>query len=194
MKNAISVKYTLLCGTACCMASAVQAQRNVSDVSRMNVLFLMADDMRPELGCYGVEAVKTPNMDRLASSGVLFQNAYCNVPVSGASRASLLTGVYPHYPDRFVNFSAYASKDCPEAIPLSGWFTKNGYHTVSDGKVFHHMSDHAASWSEPPYRNHQARRSIPRLCADRFASQRMFRIRHTMTENWRNVPFATCGV
>ena len=125
MKNAISVKYTLLCGTACCMASAVQAQRNVSDVSRMNVLFLMADDMRPELGCYGVEAVKTPNMDRLASSGVLFQNAYCNVPVSGASRASLLTGVYPHYPDRFVNFSAYASKDCPEAIPLSGWFTKN---------------------------------------------------------------------
>ena len=120
MKNAISVKYTLLCGTACCMASAVQAQRNVSDVSRMNVLFLMADDMRPELGCYGVEAVKTPNMDRLASSGVLFQNAYCNVPVSGASRASLLTGVYPHYPDRFVNFSAYASKDCPEAIPLSG--------------------------------------------------------------------------
>ena len=89
MKNAISVKYTLLCGTACCMASAVQAQHNVSDVSRMNVLFLMADDMRPELGCYGVEAVKTPNMDRLASSGVLFQNAYCNVPVSGASRASL---------------------------------------------------------------------------------------------------------
>ena len=87
------------------MASAVQAQHNVSDVSRMNVLFLMADDMRPELGCYGVEAVKTPNMDRLASSGVLFQNAYCNVPVSGASRASLLTGVYPHYPDRFVNFS-----------------------------------------------------------------------------------------
>ncbi len=154
MKNAISVKYTLLCGTACCMASAVQAQHNVSDVSRMNVLFLMADDMRPELGCYGVEAVKTPNMDRLASSGVLFQNAYCNVPVSGASRASLLTGVYPHYPDRFVNFSAYASKDCPEAIPLSGWFTKNGYHTVSDGKVFHHMSDHAESWSEPPYRNH----------------------------------------
>ena len=123
MKNAISVKYTLLCGTACCMASAVQARHNVSDVSRMNVLFLMADDMRPELGCYGVEAVKTPNMDRLASSGVLFQNAYCNVPVSGASRASLLTGVYPHYPDRFVNFSAYASKDCPEALPLSGWFS-----------------------------------------------------------------------
>lgn len=42
--------------------------------------------MRPELGCYGVDVVKTPNMDRLAASGVLFQNAYCNIPVSGASR------------------------------------------------------------------------------------------------------------
>mgnify|MGYP002890926491 CR=1 FL=1 len=76
--------------------------------------------MRPELGCYGVDVVKTPNMDRLAASGVLFQNAYCNIPVSGASRASLLTGVYPHYPDRFISFSAYASKDCPEAIPIRG--------------------------------------------------------------------------
>ena len=84
-----------------------------SQTEKMNVLFLMADDMRPELGCYGVKEVKTPNIDRFAASGLLFHNAYCNIPVSGASRASLLTGVYPHYPDRFVNYSAYASKDCP---------------------------------------------------------------------------------
>lgn len=116
MKNRFSVKYTLLCGTACCFSSYDAAQQ---DVSRMNVLFIMADDMRPELGCYGVKEVKTPNMDRLAASGVLFQNAYCNIPVSGASRASLLTGVYPRYPNRFISFSAYASKDCPGAIPIS---------------------------------------------------------------------------
>ena len=120
----------------------------------MNVLFLMADDMRPELGCYGIDVVKTPHIDRLADTGMLFQNAYCNIPVSGASRASLLTGIYPHYPDRFINFSAYASKDCPEAIPLSGWFTAHGYHPVSNGKIFHHIKDHADSWSEPPYRLH----------------------------------------
>lgn len=119
---------------------------------KMNVLFLMADDMRPELGCYGVESVHTPNLDRLAESGVLFQNAYCNVPVSGASRASLLTGVYPHYPDRFVHYAASASKDYPSAVPISGWFTKHGYYTISDGKVFHNIKDHADSWSEPPYR------------------------------------------
>ena len=151
MKNRISIKYAFFCGTACCISSILRAQQ---DASQMNVLFIMADDMRPELGCYGVDVVKTPNMDRLAASGVLFQNAYCNIPVSGASRASLLTGVYPHYPDRFISFSAYASKDCPEAIPISGWFTRNGYHTISDGKVFHHISDHADSWSEAPYRNH----------------------------------------
>lgn len=125
-----------------------------AEKGKMNVLFLMADDMRPELGCYGIKEVKTPNIDRLASTGIVFQNAYCNVPVSGASRASLLTGIYPHYPDRFVNFSAFASKDCPDAIPLSGWFTAHGYYTVSDGKVFHHIEDHADSWSEPPFRTH----------------------------------------
>ena len=90
------------------------------------------------------------NIDRFAASGLLFQNAYCNIPVSGASRASLLTGVYPHYPDRFVNYSAYASKDCPTAIPISRWFTSHGYYTISNGKVFHHLSDHANSWSNAP--------------------------------------------
>lgn len=151
MTHFISAKYSMLIGGGLLASIPSWAQEATS---KMNVLFLMADDMRPELGCYGVQEVKTPNMDRLAASGVLFQNAYCNIPVSGASRASLLTGVYPHYPERFINFSAYASKDCPEAIPISGWFTSHGYHTVSDGKVFHHISDHADSWSEPPYRNH----------------------------------------
>lgn len=147
----IQTRFLLLCGTS---FFPMALQSVMAENQKMNVLFIMADDMRPELGCYGVKDVKTPHIDQLASSGVLFQNAYCNVPVSGASRASLLTGVYPHYPERFVHYSAYASKDCPQAIPVSQWFTSHGYHTVSDGKVFHHISDHADSWSEPPYRNH----------------------------------------
>ena len=117
-----------------------------------NVLFIIADDMRPEFGCYGVDAVKTPNIDAFASTGVLFQNAYCNVPVSGASRASLLTGVYPNYPDRFVSYNSYAQDDCPWAVPMSEWFTQNGYHTISNGKVFHNITDHDNTWSEYPWR------------------------------------------
>lgn len=110
----MQLKYTLFSSISMLAFSSLSV---FSQTEKMNVLFLMADDMRPELGCYGVKEVKTPNIDRFAASGLLFQNAYCNIPVSGASRASLLTGVYPHYPDRFVNYSAYASKDCPTAIP-----------------------------------------------------------------------------
>lgn len=117
-----------------------------------NVLFIMADDLRPELGCYGVKEIKTPNIDRLAASSMLFQNAYCNVPVSGASRASMLTGVYPHYPNRFMAFDAWASKDCLSAKPISGWFTEHGYYTISNGKIFHNIEDHDDSWSEYPWR------------------------------------------
>ena len=148
----MQIKPFLFSGLSLMACTAAAQAKDQS--GKMNVLFIMADDLRPELGCYGVEEIKTPNIDRLASSGVVFRNAYCNVPVSGASRASLLTGMYPKYPDRFVDFSAKASVDCPEAIPVSEWFTSHGYHTISDGKVFHHIEDHADTWSEPPFRTH----------------------------------------
>ena len=69
---------------------------------KMNVLFIIADDMRPELGCYGIEDIVTPHIDRLAEQATVFQNAYCNIPVSGASRASLFTGVPRHFRFRSV--------------------------------------------------------------------------------------------
>lgn len=122
--------------------------------AKMNVLFIIADDMRPELGCYGVEDILTPHIDRLAGQATVFLNAYCNIPVSGASRASLFTGKYPQYPGRFTAFDASAEKDCPEAVPLSGCFKANGYYVVSNGKVFHNITDHACSWSETPWRVH----------------------------------------
>lgn len=121
---------------------------------RMNVLLIIADDMRPELGCYGVEEVVTPHIDKLARQATVFHNAYCNIPVSGASRASLFTGMYPRYPNRFTAFDATAEKDCPQALSLPGCFKKNGYYVVSNGKVFHNITDHACSWSEAPWRVH----------------------------------------
>ena len=117
---------------------------------KMNVLFIIADDMRPELGCYGIEDIVTPHIDRLAEQATVFQNAYCNIPVSGASRASLFTGVYPCYPERFTAFDANAEKDCPKALSLPECFKKNGYYVISNGKVFHNITDHARSWSEYP--------------------------------------------
>ena len=62
---------------------------------KKNVLFIIVDDLRTELNCYGAKYMKTPHIDRLAAQGVMFENAYCNVPVSGASRASLFSGLRP---------------------------------------------------------------------------------------------------
>ena len=117
-----------------------------------NVLFIVVDDLRPQLGCYGHQQMLSPNIDKLAAEGLMFRNAYCNVPVCGASRSSFLTGIRP-LPNRFIIADTWAEKDAPGAISLPEWFKRNGYHTISNGKVFHHVEDMAAeSWSEKPWR------------------------------------------
>lgn len=119
--------------------------------SRMNVLFIMADDLRPELGVYGNELVKSPNFDRLAKESILFDRAYCQVPICGASRASILTGLRPT-PNRFLNYYSRADRDAPNAYVLPKLFKDNGYKTFSIGKIFHNANDNFNAWSEPPYR------------------------------------------
>lgn len=112
---------------------------------KLNVLMIMVDDLRPELTCFGRYGVISPNIDSLASSGVLFSNAYCNAPVSGASRASLLTGLRPAH-ERFVSFQSYAQNDAPWATSLPAYFKSMGYTTYSLSKVFHHQDDFSESW------------------------------------------------
>ena len=86
--------------------SNVKAQ---SKKQHPNVLFIVIDDFRPEIGCYGNKSIITPNMDKLAKEGILFNRAYCQIPVCGASRASLLTGLRPNR-DKFLDFEAWAEK------------------------------------------------------------------------------------
>ena len=62
---------------------------------RPNILMIAVDDLRPQLGCYGLTQVKSPNIDRLAAQGLVFNRAYCMVPTCGASRASLMTSIRP---------------------------------------------------------------------------------------------------
>ncbi len=117
-----------------------------------NVLFIAVDDLRPLLGCYQQNQIKTPNIDRLAARGTVFKRAYCQVAVCGASRASLLTGLRPT-PKRFLNYKTFADKDAPGARTLPQEFRDNGYHCISNGKIFHHRDDTAErSWSEASWR------------------------------------------
>lgn len=116
-----------------------------------NILFIAIDDLRPELGCYGATPVKSPHIDKFASEGMVFTRAYCQVPVCGASRASLMTGMLPTR-TRFVNYDTQVEKDAPGMITLPESFRKAGYTTLSNGKIFHHRGDtQDRSWSEPAW-------------------------------------------
>jgi arylsulfatase A-like enzyme len=116
-----------------------------------NVLFIAVDDLRPQLGCYGHKQMISPNIDRLASDGVTFLRSYCQVPVCGASRASLMTGVRPTA-NRFLGYNTWAQKDLPGALSVAKHFRNNGYYTISNGKIFHHRTDCLDGWSEEPWR------------------------------------------
>jgi arylsulfatase A-like enzyme len=124
---------------------------SVAAADRPNVLFIAVDDLRPELKCYGASQINSPNIDRLAKRSMLFERAYCMVPTCGASRSSLMTSLRPAH-NRFINFLTRADVDAPHVDGLHTHFKKNGYHTVSLGKVFHHRSDSSHGWSEEPWR------------------------------------------
>ncbi|MEO6245697.1 MAG: sulfatase [Opitutaceae bacterium] len=118
---------------------------------RPNILFLAIDDLRPELGFYGDSQVKSPNIDRVAAQGVLFNRAYCQVAVCGASRASLMTSILPTA-NRFTIARTRADEDAPGAATMPQMFKAAGYTTLSNGKIFHFGADtDARSWSEPSW-------------------------------------------
>ena len=114
-----------------------------------NILFVMVDDLRPELNSYGQQKIMSPNIDNLATSGISFDNAYCNVPVCGASRASLLTGLRPTK-DRFLRYNASIKKEAPETLTLVEHLKNNGYTTISNNKITHIKYD-IKQWDEEWY-------------------------------------------
>jgi iduronate 2-sulfatase len=146
----IAIGWLLLLGSAS-LASA-------ADSKRMNVLLIMSDDLTATaLSCYGNAICKTPNIDRLAASGTRFTRAYCNATYCGPSRASMLSGYYPHA----TGVLGYAS---PRAAigDRATWpqhFKNSGYYTARVSKIYHmgvpgeieegvDSSDDPASWTE----------------------------------------------
>jgi len=120
--------------------------------TRLNVLFLAVDDLRPELGCYGASHIVSPRIDRLAARGVRFDRAYCQYAICGPSRASLLTGLRPDTLN-IEHIDTYFRDTVPDVVTLPQHFRAHGYTTVYAGKVFHAgQTDEARSWSRPAVR------------------------------------------
>ncbi len=128
------------------LLAMVLAVSATAAAARPNVLFLAVDDLRPQLGCYGQAEIKSPNIDRLAARGVLFNRGYCQFSHCGPSRASLLSGVRPGHRPR--------AKDLPEL------FKDKGYFCEAMGKVYHGSfvkeldrtnANNPAAWSVPAW-------------------------------------------
>ncbi|XP_006869795.1 PREDICTED: iduronate 2-sulfatase-like [Chrysochloris asiatica] len=138
-----------------CGALETAAQGNaVTDA--LNILFIVVDDLRPTLGCYGDKLVRSPNIDQLASHSLLFQNAFAQQAVCAPSRVSFLTGRRPDT-TRLYDFNSYWRVHAGNFSTIPQFFKENGYVTMSVGKVFHpgissnHSDDSPYSWSIPPY-------------------------------------------
>jgi len=128
-------------------AGGIAAPVVAREDSRPNVLFIAVDDLRPELGCYGREIVKSPNIDRLAGRGLRFARAYCQEAICGPSRASLMTGLRPDSAG-VVHNKTYFRDTVPDVVTLPEHFRRHGYETVYIGKIYHgRMRDEEKSWS-----------------------------------------------
>jgi iduronate 2-sulfatase len=112
---------------------------------RPNVLMIIVDDLRPELGCYGVGLIQTPNIDRLAAEGMAFTRAYCAQGICNPSRVSILTGLRPdshHVCDNETHFRRFL----PGIMTLPQAFGSHGYLNAGIGKVFHGTLPDPPSW------------------------------------------------
>lgn len=119
--------------------------------TKPNVLFIIVDDLRPELGVYGNKQIKTPNIDQLAKDGIVFTKAYAQVGVCAPSRASAMTGLRPDS-DRVWHLGDKFRETIPDVVTMPQYFHKYGYYTVSTGKIFHNHMPDSVSWDEPDLR------------------------------------------
>ena len=114
-----------------------------------NVIFIVADDLNNALGCYGHPVVKTPNLDRLAKRGVIFERAYCQYSLCQPSRASFLSGLRPET-TKVWTLETPTRQHIGDAVMLPELFRKNGFFTAHAGKVFHtgEICEDPRSWDE----------------------------------------------
>ncbi len=138
MRIAIWLIATIVLFSACSQSAEKQ---------KFNVLFIAVDDLRPQLNCYGYKNIHSPNLDRLASQGLLFNRAYCQQAVCSPSRTSLLTGLRPESVG-VTDLNTHFRENKPDVVTLPQHFKNHGYYSRSFGKIFHPGLDDPRSWSD----------------------------------------------
>jgi iduronate 2-sulfatase len=115
----------------------------------------MADDLRPQLGCYGDPLAVSPHLDRLAGQGLLFTRAYCQSAICSPSRNSMLSGLRPNTTG-LHGFGVHLRDVVPDIVTLPQHFKNHGYESRAFGKIFHIYDesmlgneDDPESWSAP---------------------------------------------
>jgi uncharacterized sulfatase len=157
-----------------CLMSNAGAGAAESETRPLNVLLIMADDLRDHLGCYG-QPVKTPNIDRLASRSVRFDRAYAQYPVCNPSRCSLLSGLRPDQ-TKVVDNATQLRASLPQIVTLPQLFKQHGYYTAAYGKVFHvagRDTEVRAAWMDLPFSWHESRWFSPTSVGEQIAGRNL---------------------
>lgn len=115
----------------------------------INVLFFFVDDLRVQLGCYGKTQVKSPNIDKLAADGTLFEHAYCSQAICAPTRICTLSGLRPDSTGIY-DLDHPLRESGSSVVTLPQYFKQRGYETVTMGKVYHHHDDDRENWTRMP--------------------------------------------
>ena len=118
----------------------------IQSSNKLNVLLIIADDLNCDLGAYKNLIVKTPNIDRLAERGVLFENAHNQYPLCGPSRASFMTGMYSNQ-TKITKNNMNIRNSIPDVITMGQRFRQQGYQSIRIGKMFHYDNPSAIGTS-----------------------------------------------
>ena len=138
--------YTITIITLFFFGSCTTVDHNNKNHDKLNVLFIIADDLNCDLGVYGHPLVKTPNIDHLANNGFTFLNAHNQYPLCGPSRASFMTGLYTNQTNITQN-NVLIRNAIPDVITLGQRFRQQGYQSVRIGKIFHYDNPSAIGTS-----------------------------------------------
>lgn len=173
----------LIANLGCALAVLTPASAQVSSPppARYNVLFVVVDDLRPELGAYGKAYMHTPHIDSLAARGMVFERAYAQAPICSPSRMSFLTGMRVSGTDiRRNNYPLRARH--PDIVTLPQRFRDSGYRATAHGKVFHGTIGDSLSWDR--YDDSPHNRAVYQLAKNRAVDDK-----HDGEEGVRGRPY-----